>query len=700
MNQPNTNPKVHKQLAQARAAHEQGKFARAKELYRSVLKADSNNHSALQYLGILYGQTGRFEDALHIFAKACTAYPNDSSMYYNRGKALQELRRHAEAVTNFDKAIKLNPNFANAHNNRGVALSELRRHDESLSSYDMALMLRPDFAEAHVNRGKALLDLHRRLDALASFDRALSINGALAEAHNNRGQTLLALQRTDEALISCDRAIALRPDFANAYRSRGEILFSMMRFDEAIASYDRSLELDPKQPFIRGKRLHALLTSGRWNDFEHSVDTIVNLVERGFPASAPFELLATPASARTLKKLAILCAADRYPESRPPFRAKDRQPHERIRVGYFSADFHHHATMYLMAELFEKHDRTGFEFFAFSFGPTVQDEMRQRAVNAFEHFFDVHDQSDDAVATLARQHEIDIAIDLKGATHDFRPGIFAARPAPIQVSYLGFPGTMGTTYIDYIIADPVIIPATHYDDYTEKVVQLPHSYQPNDAQRVIAQSTPSRQALGLPESGFVFCCFNNNYKITPDLFTIWMRLLTQIDGSVLWLLEGNSSIGRNLRLEAEQRGIAPERLIFCSRISLAEHLARHRQADLFLDTFYYNAHTTTSDALWAGLPVLTCLGETFSSRVAASLLQAIGMPELITRNHTEYEELALRFARDPSALAAVREKLASNRLTHPLFNTELYARHLEAAYSAMWQRHQQGLAPEHLVVPA
>jgi predicted O-linked N-acetylglucosamine transferase (SPINDLY family) len=351
-----------------------------------------------------------------------------------------------------------------------------------------------------------------------------------------------------------------------------------------------------------------------------------------------------------------------------------------------------------MAELFELHDKSKFEIFGFSFGPVNNDDMQVRVSSAFDHFYFVNDKSDHDVASLSRQLGIDIAIDLKGFTQDYRLGIFAYGCAPIQVNYLGYPGTMGTDFIHYVIADTTVIPETNQQFFTEKVVYLPHSYQVNDSKRAISHRLFTKPEVGLPGSGFVFCCFNNVYKILPSTFDGWMRILKSIDGSVLWLLDDNPTATSNLQKEAQARGVDPSRLVFAKRMSLDEHLARLKLADLFIDTLPYNAHTTTSDALWAGLPVLTCMGESFASRVAASLLKAIDLPELITHSQQEYEAKAIELATNPALLKAIKDKLAANKLTKPLFDTKLFTKHLEAAYSSMFQRHQDGLPPDHIYI--
>jgi protein O-GlcNAc transferase len=418
----------------------------------------------------------------------------------------------------------------------------------------------------------------------------------------------------------------------------------------------------------------------------------------GLPASSPFPLLAIPTSAGVQLECAKRYSADQHAASSAPLWRGQRYSHDRIRVAYLSADLHAHATAQLMAGLFEQHDKSRFETIAMSFGPALDSDMRQRLVRSFDRFIDVRALSDEAIAELIYSMEADIAVDLKGFTRDARTNILAKRPAPIQVSYLGYPGTMGANYIDYLIADRVVVPDDQHNAFSEKVVCLPDSYQVNDTHRRNAAITPSRTEAGLPEGGFIFCCFNNNFKITPDVFDVWMRLLKEIEGSVLWLIAGNSVAPANLRREAALRGVAAERLIFAPRTGSEDHLARHRLADLFLDTYYCNAHTTASDALWAGVPVLTCSGATFAGRVAGSLLTAVGLPELITHSLDDYEVLALKLARDPALLAALRQKLACHRETYPLFNTERFARHIEAAYIEMWERCQRGEPPQSFAV--
>jgi len=676
----------------------------------------------------------RFEEALASFDRALAIKPDHVDVLNNRGNVLRSLERLNEALASYDRALAIQPEDADAIFNRGVVLHDLKRFDEALACYDGALVRRPDFGELLLRRGNALRDLKRMEEALASYDRALAISPGHAEVLNNRGNVLKDLKRLDQALesydralailpdhadilnnrgnllkdlnrpeeaLACyDRALALQPDFAEALNNRGTVLTDLKRLDEALTSYDHALAIKPDYPFLPGNRLHAKLKICDWSGLAEDFAAIAEQIEAGAKASSPFAALGTLVSAAIQRTCAENYVREKYPPNSSLPRIERRSDHDCIRLGYFSADFHNHATAHLFAEMFERHDRARFELNAFSLGPTKHDSMRARLKNSFERFIEAGSQSDQDLAQLARSLEIDIAVDLNGFTKHHRTGIFALRAAPIQVNYLGYPGTMGAGYIDYLIADATVIPPDEQRHYAEKIVYLPDTYQPNDTQRPIAEKPFTRAECNLPPTGFVFACFNNSYKILPEIFDIWMRLLENVEGSVLWLLEDNASAERNLQAEAQRRGIVPQRLVFAPRRELSEHLARHRLADLFLDTLPYNAHTTASDALWAGLPVLTCLGETFAGRVAGSLLKAMGLPELITTTLAEYEARARFLAGHPEELPRLRAKLAANRLTTPLFDTPRFTRHVESAYALMWQRHLQGLSPTSFSVPS
>lgn len=641
---------------------------------------------------------GCMSEALADYDRAITLKPDYFQACFNRGNVLKELCRLDEAVTGYDQAVSFNPDYVQAYYNRSFVLNKLNRLNESLADCDRVIAYMPNFPEAHYNRGNALLALKQLAEALASFDRATVLNPGYSDAYCNRGNALKELGQLREALESYERAISINPGNAEFHNNRANILLLLNRFDEAVESYETASVISPQLPYALGSLLHSRMQCCDWHGLDRSFSRIIEANAAGEKVSPPFFFLAIPSGFDHQKRCAQIYACDKYQVNGPPVWSGERYMHERIRVGYFSSDFRNHAMAYLIAEMIERHDRSRFEIIAFSFSPPADSPIRRRLERAFDRFVDVSAMSDQDIALLSRRMEIDIAIDLNGYTANSRAGIFAMRHAPIQVNHLGYPGTLGADFIDYIIADQTVVPKEHMSDFSEQIVYLPDTYWFNDSTKEISDRRLSRAELGLPDDGFVFCCFNNSYKITPDVFDIWMRLLSSVEGSVLWLLEGNPIAADNLRREAGERGISPERIVFAPRMALPDHLARHRQADLFLDTFHYNAHTTASDALWAGLPVLTCPGETFASRVAASMLNAIGLPDLITRSPSGYEALAMELANNPPKLAEIKTRLEKNKRTYPLFDTALFTRHIETAYSSMWERYQAGLPPLHIHV--
>lgn len=665
--------------------------------YDKAIALEPGHADAYNNRGNALGDLKQHEAAIQSFDKAIALKPGYAEAYNNRGIALKELAQYAAALQNYDKAIVLRPDYAEAYNNRGVALKELRQHEAALQSYDQAIALKPDYADAYNNRGIALGDLKQHDAAIQSYDKAITLEPDYAEAYNNRGVALKELQHYAAALQNYDQAIALKPDNADAYYNRGDALYDLKQHEAAIQSYDKAIALNPDCEFLYGMRLHTKMQICDWGDVGDQLAQLAARIERNEKAVFPFAALALSSSLPLQRKAAEIWVQEERPASHALPKIPKRPQHNRIQIGYFSADFRNHPVSFLTAELFETHDRDKFELTAFSFGTNSNDEMRQRVAAAFDRFIDVRNMSDKDVATLARNLEIDIAVDLGGFTKDSRTNIFAMRAAPLQVSYIGYLGTMGAEYIDYLIADNTIIPDEYQKYYSEKIVYLP-SYQANDSKRRIADKEFTRKELGLPQTGFVFCCFNNNYKITPSTFDGWMRILKRVEGGVLFLYAGNELAEINLKKEATLRGVDADRLIFGKRLPVPEYLARYRVADLFLDTLPYNAGTTASDALWAGLPVLTCVGEAFASRVAASLLNAIHLPELITSTQEEYEELAIELATNPEKLGQIRKKLANNRLTTPLFDTQLFTKHIEAAYTEMYERHQADLPPEHIYI--
>ena len=622
--------------------------------------------------------------------------PGDADAAMLLGVALAQQSRPSEALPFFAQVVRLKPRFAEGHLNLGNALYEARRYDEAIASFRATIALRPDFVPAHNGLGNACRALSHLDAAVGSYREALRLAPHDAEVHCNLGVALADLGRAEEAIGSYRTALSLAPGFANAHYNLGITLQEQKRHDEAIACFEKALAIDHGHNEALGALVMSELGDCRWDRIAVHAAELAEQVREGRALVEPFTFLLVsgdPAEQR-------LCA-ERYaartlaPGSAPPARPERSS---RIRLAYISGDFRNHAVAQLTAGLFELHDRSRFEVVGVSLGPDDGSEMRERLKRGFDRFIDARAKSDVEVAATLRDLGIDIAIDMSGYMNFARPGILALRPAPVQVNFLGYPGTLGGACMDYIIADPFLVPEEHAAFYLERLVYLPDTYLVNDSKRPIAEDTPSRAALALPEDAFVFCCFNLTAKITPEMFSLWMRLLAQVPGSVLWLLEDNPGARRNLEKEAQARSVEAARLVFAPRMRTDLHLARQRRADLFLDTLPYNAHTTASDALWAGLPVLTCPGRTFAGRVAGSLLRAVGLPELIAGDLEGYESLARGLARDRARLEGLRAKLMSNRATAPLFDTDRFRRHIEAAYATMHEMRQRGEEPRSFAV--
>jgi protein O-GlcNAc transferase len=699
LQQKNQPTEVDALFRQATVLLQTGQVAEAERLFRSLLRIRPNHLGALNLLGILLVQIGKFAEAEGLIRAAVEINAQSDATHYNHGIVLRRLKRLPEALSAFDRALAINPTVADSWNNRGTVLSDLERFEEALTAFDMALALKPEHADAYYNRGNALRKLGRYEEAIFSYDQAVLLDPNRAAAFSNRGNALSKLGRYEEAVLSYDKAVALEPNRAAAFSNRGDTLFDLKRFREAISSYDRAISIEPTIKIARGMRLIARMELCDWVEFDDERSQIISAVNAGQLATVPFGLLLISSSAEEQLNSAQLSVEDQVARG-PPLWIGERYTHDRIRVGYLSSDLRKHAVGSLTVGLFEHHDKSRFEVIAFSNCPDEESEVRARIKRAFSQFYDVHHRSDQEIAKLMRELEIDIAVDLNGLTQGARTGVLALRPVPVQVSYLGYPGTMGADFVDYIIADRTVIPQDQQRFYAENVVYLPYCYQANDDKRPISEVVFSRAQVGLPDHGFIFCSFNNTFKINPAVFDIWMRLLREVDGSVLWLFQANPIAPDNLRREAERRGVAATRLVFAPRMRAEDHLARQILADLFLDTLPYNAHTTASDALWVGLPVLTCLGATFAGRVAASLLHAVGLPELVTHSLEEYEALALQLARDPVRLQDLRTKLVHSRLTSPLFDTARFARHIEVAYMTMWKIWQRGQRPRAFAVEA
>lgn len=718
-------------IAEATALHKAWDLDGAARLYRLALDADPDRRYAQHMLGVISLQQGRLEEAISLMTAALQSGYEFADAHNDLGYALHAAHRIEEAIESYSRALEIRPDDVIALQGRAMAALAADRIDAAISDLERVLVEQPRSLEALVALGDALRAGRRFDEAIACYDSAIETNRNIAEAHNNRGNALAALDRYPEAVASYDNAIELRPDSPEVLCNRGNALFRLRRYAESAADFRRALELradsadayfglgnatralgdlegafnafakalalNPALKYLPGDAAHAAAQICDWASYESFSKLVRDGVAAGRPACFPFILLAMTSD----PALQLACAAS-YARttftSEPMPRPATTRKRNKIRLAYLSADFREHAVAFLIAELIEIHDRSRFEVIGVSFGSNAASPMRSRLQAAFDRSVHVQELSDAATAALLRDMEVDIAIDLMGYTQDARMGIMARRPAPIQVNFLGYTGTTGAEFIDYIVGDWTVIPAGSEKYYSEKVVRLPDSFQANDSTRRISDRTPSRSEVGLRPGAFVFCCFNNSYKIRSEMFDVWMRLLGRVEGSQLWMIDCGKAAERNLRSEAERRNVDPTRLVFAPRARLEDHLARQRLADLFLDSLPYNAHTGTSDALWAGLPVLTCPGRTFASRVAASLLLAMDLPELVMPGLAEYEARALELARNPAMLAELRRKIALNRSAARLFDTQRFRRHIEHAYLTMWEMHRRGESPRSFAV--
>lgn len=626
---------------------------------------------------------GDREGALALYDAILLEKADLAEVHNNKGVIFRELEKYGDALHCLDQAVALDQDIAEAHNNRGFVLTVLGRADEAMANLDRAIALKPDFPDAHNNRGLALRQRNRLDEALQSYDHAIALCPTLGEAWANRGKVFAARQELDPAIASFIRAVELMPRHGDTLLNCALALQKRGRFDEANRLLEQLSTIEPSHKHLLFGLAYGALQNCDWNAQDQLRQRLLVECPSGASLVQPLTLLGYfddpemlfAASAQYLKSVS---GPDLVAAATPALR-----PHGKIRIAYVSGDFHEHATAHLIADLFERHDRSRFEVYGLSFGPDDRSPMRLRLARAFDRFCDVASDSDADVVNLVRGLEVDIAVDLKGFTFGERPGIFTRRAAPVQVNYLGYPGTMAADVWDYIIADPIVLPHAEQSCYAEQIVHLPGCYQANDPARKIGLQ-PTRASQGLPETGFIFCCFNNHWKITRPVFDIWMRLLKAMPGSVLWLIQGSAM--ETLRREAQARGIDGSRLIFAPMVRPEAHLARLGLADLVLDTLPYNAHTTASDALWAGVPMVTCRGKAFAGRVASSLLSAIGLPELIAEDLPAYEALARRIAGNTNDLDFFKDKLARNRHSAALFDADGFRRNIEQAFETMIER--------------
>lgn len=668
-------------------------YQHALEVFNSLVDGGYVNELVYNDRASALHECGQIEAAVASYDEAIRFNPMYAEAYYNKGLLAQSQKQHQLALSLFEKSIELNPNNLQAYNNMGTVLDALCDFESAIQSYGKAIALDPGYVEAYANMGNALASLRKSEAAIKYYDKAIELKKGLSEVYNSRANVLAELDRHSEALLDYDRSIQIKPEYADAHSNKGIALYEMRRHEEAIASYQDALKLKPDFEYLFGLRLHTKMIIANWDNYHNELDELSMRITAGDRASTPFPVLSLFDDPYIQRRTAEVYSGDKFAVSTLLGSLTSKNNNSKTKIGYFSADFRVHAVSILMAGVFEHHDKDKFELLGFAFGPSENDVMRTRVAASFDEFIDVSTMADVDIAKLARAKGVDIAVDLTGFTQHNRTQIFAHRAAPIQVNYLGYPGTMGASYYDYIIADKTVIPELDKEFYVEKVAYLPSCYQPNDMRREISNKQFSRKELGLPDDGFVFCSFNNNFKINPDIYRVWMGILVQVPDSVLWLLEDNPSALANLKNEAEKLGVQASRIIFAKRLPHDQHLARHRVADIFLDTLPYNAHTTASDALWAGLPVITRIGKSFQGRVAASLLKAIGMPELITQTDAEYATLAVELSKNPTKLNELKAKLNQNRSKEPLFDTRKTTLELEFLYKKMFEIYESQQPP-------
>jgi len=648
--------------------------------YDKAIKINPSYADIHNNRGSVLNNLKRYNEAIASYDKAIQIKSNHAFAHNNKGNALKGLKRYDDALISYDQAIKINSNYADAYNNKGNVLKELNQYEKALASYDKAIQIKANHVDAYNNRGIVLQNLNRYQKASNGYNKAIKINPNYFFAHSNRGNVLKYLNQYEEALASYDRAIKINPYFVDTYNNKGNALKDLKQFDDALANYKNVHKLKSDFDYILGKILHTSMTLCNWSDFESLTEKISNALNKKIRAIDPFfflGLIDNPAFSKLTSEIFVEDKIPKRSENKPLAKYNN---HKKPRIGYFSADFYDHAVLHLMMDVFKNHNKSLFDFYGFSFGLDKNDKWRNEVKNYFIRFEDVNKISDKEVADLCRKLEIDIAIDLTAFTSNSRSGIFSYRAAPIQINYLGYPGTMGAEYIDYIIADEVIIPKENFDYYSEKVLYLPNCYQANMSQKHISTKEFKRSDFDLPDNAFVYCSFNNNYKITPHIFDVWMNILKKVPNSVLWIFKSNETASKNLKKETEVRGVDPNRIIFASYLPNEEHLKRISLADLFLDTFPYNAHVTASDAIRMGIPILTLTGNSFASRVGASILSCIGIKELITNNKKEYQELGIELAIKPDKLAKIKNRIRDSVSKSTLFDSHSFTENLENIY--------------------
>ncbi len=693
-----------------------GQLDKAKNIFSEILNTEPNNFAAYNNMGNISFLLGNLDEALQNYDKAIKLKPDFADAHNNRGNVFHKIKKIDAALESYERAIEINANHVQAISNRGnIFLNELKKIEDAVQSYNTALKLNPNNSQNYNNLGVALKKLNKRNAALESYEKAIKIKPDYAEAYHNKGNILYELQKTDEALQSYEKAIKIKPDYAEAHYNKGNILLGANINSAALDSFKKALEIKPDLETLSGIIMYTKLKMSDWENLDKDLENLKDEAADSKNIPNPFFLMSVYDLPKILRSAAkkwsdretsFLPLNQQSYQSRNPLNSNEaldlipkKEMNKKIKIGYYSADFREHAVGQLVVNLFELHDKSKFEIFAFYFGPDVNDDIHKRITNASHKFINVRSKNDTEIAQLSRDLQIDIAVDLMGFTVKNRFRIFVERCAPLQVGYLGYPGTTGSNCIDYLIADKILIPKENQQHFSEKIIYLPNSYLAGALEKKKSEKIFTREELGLPKNGFVFCCFNQSYKILPKIFDTWMRILKRVNNSVLWLYETNEIAYKNLKQEAANRDVDSNRIVFAKRLPLLEeHLERYKSADLFLDTFPYTAHSTCSDSLRAGLPVLTLQGETFASRVSSSLLEVAGLKELITHSTKEYEDKAVEFANDLSKLKNIKKKLDTNKDKTAIFDTKLLTNHIEQAYLEIYRKYNESKKPENIEI--
>jgi len=707
-----------------------GKLDDAKDLINKILEFKPEDFDSLNLLGIIFFKKHNYTKSIEIIKKLIKIYPNNEIAYFNLGNVFVATDNNKNAISNFKKAVEINPNFVEALTNLGKIflkdnsldnaekyflrvlklnpknayiyfeigniLMNKNFYEEAIKNFNIAIGLKKDFLEAFNNLGLAQCNIGMYSEAINSIKSAISLRSSYAEAYNNLGTIYLKLKDFEKALINFTLAKNLKVDYFDAVYNLASTFLELKKYNESIENFNLAKEINSDADFLISNLIHAKLSICDWENLKDLKNELENKNSLNKKSSTPFNLLGIFDNPKMHLECSNAFINSNFKVNN--FYIFEKKIKNKIKVGYFSSDYYNHATMYLIAELFEQHDKKTFETYGFSFGPKKKDFMKGRAINALDKFFNVEEQSDFEIVKLARKQNLDIAIDLKGHTQNSKMGIFFSKVAPIQCSYLGYPGTAGGSFIDYLIADKVVIPDDQRKFYSEKIIYMPDSYQVNDGKRLISKKPMFRKDFNLPENSFVFCNFNSNWKILPEIFETWINILDKVKNSVLWLLEDNKDASENLLKFSKSKNFDIKRIIFAKKLPNDQHLARLQLANLSLDTFPYGAHTTASDALYVKLPLITLIGKSFQTRVGSSLLKCLKLEELITKSLIEYTDKAVEIALNKKKYFEIKDKLINNHKITKLFDSISFAKNIEKAYKIIFKRYVDNLSPDHIII--